>query len=237
MIARKTSHILFVYSEVPYDTSIDLWLHIRNIDFNQLVKRSRQYEQAYLAWETVRRTRNPFFVEGTGFEGYFIGLCQSPEEMLDRLLALGHNMLDSNCRLYRHDFHLKSKLMKTLLGECSETKLLDLWSDAFGAAVARLRCNVYASREAEFFQLETYRAAVRLPPIEYAEHEPRIDQEYAITNVTYRAGKKLNLDPALLKPCDYDAGLVVWTIGRFGHPLIREYLRELHAPPRWGTAA
>jgi hypothetical protein len=36
------------------------------------------------------------------------------------------------------------------------------------------------------------------------------------------------IDLQTLKPSDYDAGLVVTLIGRFGHPLIREYLHENH---------
>jgi hypothetical protein len=207
---------------------MDGWLCLHDVPLDSLVQQSRRYERAYLAWETVRQVRNPFFNIGTGFEGYFVGNCQSPEEMLAQLLEIGHGMLTSNCRLYRHQYTFKSKLMKTLRGELDDPRAMDIWSTLLGAALGRLRCNVLYNYKTYLFQNETYWAVNRLPFIKYAQCAHHIEQEYVLARFRSSCVSKSDLCLNMLKPSDCDAGFVVSRIGCFGHPLVRAYMREAY---------
>lgn len=230
MNIKKLKNMVVVESEVPCDQTICRWLHIRGRDFNNLIQHSRQYENAYLAWETVRIIRNPFFEEGTGFEGYFIGIIDSPEQMLDKLIEIGRHILNANYRLYRFDYAFRSRLMKTLHGELNDPKAIDVWAAAFGAMLGRLRCNVYLYPDISRFNSETYRIVNHLPRIQYEQRDTCIAQAYCLQLTKTSCLPKHEVTPELLKPCDYDAGIVAWSVGRFGHPLLREYLRETCTP-------
>jgi hypothetical protein len=230
MMSPCAKPLLTIRSEVPYDTLLYGWLHIHQLDLNRFVERSRQYERPYLAWETVRKVRNPFFTEGTGFEGYYIGQNYSSEELLDCLLQIGHHMLRSNGRLYRFNFRFQSRLMKTLLGDRSDPEAITVWSDQFGAALGRLRCHLLTCAVASHFNTETYRHTSSLPSIRYTPNHHTITQEYRIAPTGRGTMPKSTLNLESLKPSDFDAGQVVWSIGKFGHPLVREYLRERSLP-------
>jgi hypothetical protein len=216
-----------VESQAPYSSPLYWWLHLHQVPLDNIVQQSRRYERAYLAWETVRQVRNPFFTTGTGFEGYFVGIYHSPDEMFAHLLEIGHQMLESNSRLYRYQYGFQATLMKTIRGELSDLLAMDVWSALLGAALSRLRCNVYYHDETYRFQNETYWAVNRLPFIKYRLGDRHIEQEYVLPRFQNNGFVKQEFDLNMLKPSDYDAGLVVSAIGRFGHPLIRAYLREI----------
>jgi hypothetical protein len=226
--------MITVDSQVPYDMAIYCWLHLHNEPLNRLADHSRRYEHAYLAWETVRKVRNPFFIKGTGFEGYFVGIHDSPEQMLDRLLEIGHALLDSNCRLYRYQYEFKARLMKTMMGELNDPEAIEVWASLLGATLGRLRCNLYTNDQNYRFQTETYWAVNLLPLIHYAEHGHDVKQHYALANsFNTKRGSKSAIDLQELNAADYEAGLVAWNIGRFGHPLIRAYLHEADRKNGW----
>src|SRR5262249_11050633 len=132
-----------------------------------LIKESCQFERQYLAWETVRQGGNPFFENGTGFEGYFIGCCHAPSEALTQLLSLGHQILTNISRLHRFEYQFQSRLHKTLMGELEDLRAMSEWSDEFGATLARLRCKVLCNKDAQRFQSATKQIVDRLPPITY----------------------------------------------------------------------
>jgi hypothetical protein len=222
--------MLTVQCEVPCGSLVHSWLHVHEMPFRPFVERSRQFERAYLAWETVRKVRNPFFTEGTGFEGYYVGLCHSTEEMLDMLLHMGRQMLASNVRLYPHQHRFRSRLMKTLSGEVEDLDAIAVWADLLGATLGRLRCNVYTNQETYRFQNETYWSVNRLPLMQYEQSDCRLEQSYRLAQFRVCTNSRLPLQLNLLNSSDYDAGLVVSAIGRFGHPLIREYLHEGSSP-------
>lgn len=220
---------LCVETDVPCASAIASWLCLTDRPFDQLIGPSRNFEAAYLAWETVRKARNPYFIEGTGFEGYFIGVYTSPDEMLARLLQLGHTLLDSNYRMYRFDSRFRSHLMDALVGEWLDYETLGVWSDLLGGMLARLRCNVHINEQALIFQAETYRMTSHLRPIAYCPSDRTIRQSYVLPFFLADHVQHIGLDLTALKPSDYDAGLVVDKIGCFGHPLVREFLRQ-HTP-------
>jgi hypothetical protein len=232
MIVERIGNRLYVESKVPCSPAINNWLWLYGVSLESFVKRSRQFERAYLAWETVRNIRNPFFDGGTGFEGYFIGFCTSPEQMLDKLLEIGRDLLERNERLYRHNYAFRSKLLKTLVGECNDPQAIDTWSTLFGATLGKLRCNLALHPEANRFQMETYQSILRLPLMRYQRLDHRIEQKYVVAVSGPEHSSKPIINLHALNPSDYDAGLVVTLIGRFGHPLIRQYLHEKDGKPR-----
>jgi hypothetical protein len=217
-----------IESRVPCNSNLYEWLCLHGLPLERLVQPSRRYERAYLAWETVRQVRNPYFNLGTGFEGYYVGLYQSPEAMLEQLLTIGHGMLASNERLYRHEYAFKAKLMKTLQGELNDPYAISVWSSLLGATLGRLRCHIYYNYQIYCFQNETYWAVNRLPFINYRICEHHVEQHYILPVFKNGGIAKMSFSLSALNPSDCDAGLVISTIGRFGHPLVRAYLREMN---------
>lgn len=216
------------HSNVPYDAALNGWLRLHDVPLDSLVQHSRRYERAYLAWETVRQVRNPFFNIGTGFEGYFVGICHSAEEVIAQLLDIGRGMLVSNARLYRYQYTFRACLMKTLTGECSDPHAIQVWSALFGAALGKLRCNIYYNASTWRFQNETYWMVNRLPFIQYDQCDHHIEQVYALIPFSGNVVSRPDLPLELLNPAKDDATLVVSRIAAFGHPLIRAYLDDLN---------
>jgi hypothetical protein len=225
-----TKPLLTVKSKVPFDALVCGWLQMHLVDLDCFVERSRQYERQFLAWETVRKVRNPFFTQGSGFEGYYVGRHCSAEETLESLLRIGHDMLRSNARLYRFNFSFQSRLMKTLVGDSSDLEAIEIWSAQFGAALGHLRCHLLTNMAASLFNAETYRLTANLPIIRYQPNFHTLAQEYRLATTGRGTMSKSTVTLESLNPSDFDAGLVVWSIGKFGHPLIREYLRERTMP-------
>ena len=217
--------VLAVESEVPYSTLIYTWVQLQDGHLSRFVQKSRQYEPAYLAWETVRKVRNPFFVDGTGFEGYYVGQYRSPEALVEQLLQIGRYMLSSNLRLYRFNSLFRSRLMKTLRAEMSDPQAIEVWAAQFGAALGKLRCNLLTNAKARIFQTGTYKSTYSLPSMCYDPGKYTIEQQYALPSPRWDTPPRANLRlDALSKPSDAEACLVVKSIGKFGHPLVRAYL-------------
>lgn len=227
--------MLSVESRVPCETVLSCWLYLHGVKLESLVQQSRTYERAWLAWETVRLVRNPFFREGTGFEGYFVGLCHSPDEMSDRLLEIGREILACNRRMYPHEFAFKKRMMQTLTGEIDDAQAVSVWATLLGTALGKLRRNTCMYAVARDFQNETYRSVYRLPPVRYTQHAYQIRQEYCLSPYWKTPAPKPDLRLDAVRPEDQDAALVMSQIGRFGHPLVRAYLRA--ANPNWWHSA
>ncbi len=217
---------LAIDSNVPFSESIDCWLHLgAERRLQTLVRESALFERQFLAWETIRKGRNPYFMNGTGFEGYLVGVCQSAEEALDSLLGLAQGMLNSISRLHRLDSRFRSRLMKTVTGELSDLEAMAEWSAQLGAALAILRCHLLYERKTADFQLETYRVVRSLPPICYWNGDHIIRQRYVVYIPAAPCVEKTTVNVHALKPDDQDAWLILQSVGKFGHPLLREFLR------------
>jgi hypothetical protein len=216
--------VLQIKNQIPFAEPIYGRIHLRNQPLDTLVKPSRQYETPYLAWETVRKLRNPFFVNGTGFEGYFIGICHSPDEALAAILRVNEELLKSISRLHGLDYSYKRRLMKTLTDDLDDPRAIAEWSALLGAALGKLRSNVRRCQPAESFQNETYRIVSRLPTINYEESRCAIAQHYIIGYCDCK-GLKAHISLSDPKQSQQDAWLVACRIGRFGHPLVRQFLR------------
>jgi hypothetical protein len=218
------SDYLYVSSVVPFSASITCWLQIKNLPLDELLKRSRRYERSFIAWEIVRKNRNPFFVTGTGFEGYYIGICATTDEVLKRIIQVSQKTLDCMSRQYHLNFRFQSRLMKTLTGDVSDVKAMYVWAAQLGATIAQLRCNLHDNRDADLFRIETYRTVQTLPPIDYQTSDHCIQQTYALGRLGQQSKVEVHMNG--LKPSEQDAWLVAWSIGQFGHPVVRAYLEE-----------
>ena len=149
MTGSMSEPIVTVNSLVPFGDSLFWWLgKTRAGELHDLIEHSRHYDRAYLAWELVRRKRNPFFLEGTGFEGYLIGAANSPDEALHHVLRIGEGMLRTMLALHRNDPRFRSRLMKALDGELDDPEAIEEWSAQLGAALARLRVNLINNPQA-----------------------------------------------------------------------------------------
>ena len=217
------SELKKIESEVPFGHTIYGWLYLNNYPLDHLVNHD-QMEKTYLAWETVRQECNPYFVKGTGFEGYFVGRCTIPEAALDAILAINQHILDAIARLYRFQANFRTRLMRTLVRESSDFASMSLWSGYLGAELGRLRAQILPNQDAQEFQRQTYRIISMLPPIAYHKVDADLTQSYAIGSLSTPNVAKLNVTSHMLKPSQQDAWLVAENIGKFGHPLVRRLL-------------
>lgn len=229
MTTPGSSSVLKVDSSVPYERLIHAWIAWHDNQADRLIKPSRRFEKPYLAWETVRRRKNPFFEKGTGFEGYFVGRTNTAEEALEHILSVGQNILDNIARHNRGNYTYQSRMMQTLLGERADARAVYDWSAELGAALARLRVNVPNNPAAAAFHNDTYRLVSLLPAIAYHPEDDAIRQVYTVAGSS-DGQRRLPITVQSLPPAQQHAWLVTQFIGRFGHPLVREYLHQ--APER-----
>lgn len=217
-------HYRHIHSTVPFSRAIHTWLHYANPSYEYFIRESRDYEARYLAWETVRKGRNPFFVKGTGLEGYLVGRCTSPEEALTTILGIAQTTLDRIARYYRYNWEFRARLLRVLRRECDDPQGIAEWSAQLGAMLGVLRCHVLRCPEAQHFQTQTYLMTTCLPRMDYAENGDHLDQSYAVIDDPQLRDGRLSVDLAMLNPAQQEAWIVADAIGEFGHPLIREYL-------------
>lgn len=215
--------IMKIESEVPFGHALYGWLAVHDLRLDALVKHDPM-EKHYLAWETVRKQTNPFFEEGTGFEGYLVGRCDTPEAALETIVGLSQRILDAIARLYRFQYNQRSLLMKTLLRERADSEAIHIWSAYLGAELGRLRAQIIGSDKAQRFQNQTYTIIRALPPMIYHEVEHDIRQIYAVGAGSSARVSRLHISYQVLKPGQQDAWLVAENIGIFGHPLVRKFL-------------
>jgi len=216
-----------VEGEVPFGDALLWWIdHLRDDHGLPVSQLSHEFDRSYLAWETVRLSRNPFFSNGTGFEGYWVGLCQSPDAALDQLILIGRATLESQQRLFRYQQGYRRRLLRALQGEGGDLDALAEWSIELGAILGRLRCNLYKNAQAGTFRHETYRQVEGLPPIAYREEHDDLQQMYEVRDADNPSQPLLYVDPNHLRTTDQEAWEVVESLGKFGHPLVREILSK-----------
>jgi len=211
-----------IESEVPFGRAIDGWLCVNGRCVDDMVAHG-YVERSYLAWESVRKELNPFFQQGTGFEGYLIGRCESPEAALEAILGISQHILDSIARLYRFEYPFRRRLMRTLSREISDPQAIHIWSAHLGAELGRLRAGIIGIPEAQLFQTRTYRLTSQLPPMAYHQLNNDITQTYVIGAAGCQSNK-LGVTRQILKSDQQDAWLIAENIGEFGHPLVRRLM-------------
>lgn len=217
------SGIVKIESAVPFGRAVYGLLYMKGLNLNKVVKHDT-IEERYLAWETVRKQTNPFFEAGTGFEGYLVGRCSSPELALETIIGINQNILDAIARLYRFQHSFRSKLLKTLVRDASDPEMIHIWSAYLGAELGKLRAQIIQNDEAQAFHQRTDQIIRMLPPVVYHETEENITQIYTIGASYDTRLKRIAITAQALKPSQQDAWLVAENIGEFGHPLVRKFL-------------
>lgn len=225
-------HIERIETRAPFGRALYIYFGLYDIHINELPAKTR-VERNYLAWEIVRRKTNPYFAEGTGFEGYLVGTCQTPPDALEAIIKVNQNILDAIARLYRFQIGLQSRLMKTLTGELADYESIHIWSAYLGAELGRLRTHIPRNKAAILFQNQTYAIVAILPPITYRSLNNRVVQNYGIgymdnpVMVIAPNLAKLDIKGKMLNPSQQTPWLVASNIGRFGHPLVRSFLDKV----------
>lgn len=217
------SGIITIESEVPFGQMLYGWLYMQELPLNKVVHHDA-IETHYLAWETVRKQINPFFQNGTGFEGYLISRCPSAESALEEILDINQNILDAIARLYRFQYGFRSRLMKTLTRDASDPEAIHIWSTYLGAALGKLRAQMAQDPQAQLFRTRTYQIVKTLPPMTYYAFDTDVLQKYAVGTENGSGKAKLCVLPQMLNPSQQDAWLVAEVIGEFGHPMVRNVL-------------
>jgi len=212
-----------IQSEVPFGRMLHCWLYLHALNLDQIVRHDRM-ETGYLAWETVRKQINPYFLNGTGFEGYLVGCCSEPMAALEAILAINQHILDGIFRLHRMQYGLHSRLMKTLTRESSDANAIHIWSVSLGAELGKLRAQILREESAQIFRAETYRIVKMLPPVSYSQDAKCVTQQYTIGGAGENPPNRVYVSTGMLKPDQQDAWLVAKHIGEFGHPLVRKCL-------------
>ncbi|MCB9454222.1 MAG: hypothetical protein H6672_22540 [Anaerolineaceae bacterium] len=213
---------IFIESQVPFGRTLHNCLYIKGTTLDNIIQHD-QVETHYLAWETVRKQVNPFFRNGTGFEGYVIGQCANSEAALETILEINQSILDAIARLYHGQYRFHSRLMKTLTRETCDIEALHIWSAYLGAELGKLRAQSLENIEAQLFRRNTYALVKKLPPISYHDVGNAVLQVYGV-GVSDKPVQKLLILPEMLNPTQQEAWIVAQTIGEFGHPLIRQNL-------------
>ncbi len=217
------SGVVKIESEVPFGRTIYTHLYLQNLHLDRFAQHTPM-ERNNLAWETVRKQVNPFFSNGTGFEGYLIGRCTSSEAALDEILGINQSIINAIARLYRFEYDFKSRLMKTLTEKKGDPEMIHIWSSYLGAELGRLRAQSLRNAQAQAFRSKTYKIVETLPPMVYHQTRDDIIQTYAVGSGDGVPGSRLLVTLPMLKPCQQDAWIIAENIGGFGHPLVRKLL-------------
>ncbi|MBE0689159.1 MAG: hypothetical protein IH587_03440, partial [Anaerolineae bacterium] len=105
---------------------------------------------------------------------------------------------------------------------------IDEWAAILGAVLGRLRANLIRNPEGERFQFQTYEIVRKLPHIRYdaIEGTAPLQQHYTLGYYPDQPVGIISVEPHLAKAIDQDAWRVAKEIGKFGHPLLRDFVRN-----------
>jgi len=197
---------------------------VTNEELNDLVRRHNSFFDAYIRWELVRRA-SPFVkdAKGTGFGGYWVGVTKDGAEVVNDLVALGQDVLDSITRLHPRQPARRRKLLKVLRGEeYSEEALLEL-NDIFGSLLARLRVQLLGNHAGQLYRQET-EELVRGSIVKLSwEGEDALREQVILPQRRSKHGDGiLPVGKEVMKEMtETDAGFLMWRIGMMGDPLFR----------------
>lgn len=201
-----------------------------NEQLDDLVKRNYSLFHAYARWEHVRYA-SPFVrnAKGTGFGGYFVGVTKYGAEVVNDLVALGQNALDSITRLHPRQPGRRRRLLKVLRGEeYSEEALLEL-NDIFGGLLARLRVQLLDNYAGQLYRQET-EELVRGSVVKLSwEGEGILREKVVLPQRRLSQGDMISLatEEDLRQARKTDAGFLMSKIGLVGNPLFRIALEKI----------
>lgn len=179
-------------------------------------------------WTATRYT-NPFIEAqtATGFEGYFIGLGFSPEEVADQIAQLGCNVLESFRRLHPNNGSYMSTVWKVAKGEVYNQEILAELNAVLGATTARLRVNVLPQKNPHGSDYRNRIASL----MEGQRIEYKVEDE-VVTSHTMKVltGDQTSAIPVDERTFSGDAlrrgYAFMQLLGRAGYPLVRLTVRR-----------
>lgn len=208
-------------ANLHHGSFITKWLEIKGLSLRDLVGLvNHNQDRGLLAWQNVKFARNPFFAEGTGFEGYDFGLVQSSAEELENLISDGQGILDSIARLHRNDRQYINVLINTLYGDQHEPRAINEWTDILGALLAKKRAKLINNPVGEKFRTETHTIVGALPKVQWHHSGDNIIKSFSLGQSVDVTGKP-KLESYDLTSKQEEALAVMMLLGEYGDPLIR----------------
>lgn len=191
------------------------------------INKSRKFAPGYLGWQ-LNRKFNPFFVKGTGHEGFFIRdksegeLQMSSTQVLETLLDYGKKVSDAIIRLHPYSIH-RSDILKTLQEERWDPEVLNELYAWHGAILGVLRAQHLSSPTAAAFREETAQL-VKGSEINYGfcPEEQCLKARYTLPQ---RDMQGIKIDPEqtvrAMTEKDFYYWQIISALGKMGDPLIR----------------
>lgn len=201
-----------------------------NDQLDDLVKRNYSLFNAYARWEHVRYA-SPFVknAKGTGFGGYFVGVTKDGTKVVNDLVDLGQNALDSITRLHPRQPGRRRRLLKVLRGEeYNEEALLEL-NNIFGFLLAKLRVQLLGNYAGQLYRQET-EELVRGSVVKLSWGGEDTLREQVVLPQRKNQGDRILLVAGgdLEQARNTDAGVFISEIGSVvGNPLFRIALKKI----------
>lgn len=222
---------------------------VRNKDPSELlaeyIEESREYEQAFLSWESLRiGRRNPIFdpdspLRPLGIEGYFVGTEKTVAEAFE--FVLNHLTRSQNYALRRYRNGIIERCEEVLFSNVPYTDAICVLNGTFGSLLAKCRA-LSRNEDAEAFRKETHGEIRKIRQskgpiggwglISYDLKDGKITQEYSVP-IFERLKDPTEgitiLNDSFFKDHPNYKRTYNWLqeLGKFGHPLIRVLIRKL----------
>lgn len=204
--------------EIPYlDPRILVSQHSVEEDAGLVLPIDQQIAKAYQRWQQVRRGRG----EGTGFEGYFIGV----ESLQLAIEQVGRDILNMLARSYPGDYPRQRKFVRSLTEGIFDQEALIFWDIAFGATLGILRVNTHKDPKIEQFREKTKMMVDQLPPLRVV-----VSNDGRVVQQQYQLVHKPEL-PAVKE--QNDASRIAHAIGVVGSPTVRLMMPALVRYNKW----
>lgn len=185
------------------------------------------YDEPYLRWYAVREL-NPFiYPDATGFEGYFVGLNYSTEQVAQSLAQLGATTLRTLRMLHRSEPMFMSKLWKVVKGELKQGEapdqaILSELDVCLSANIARLRLQVAPERNKKG---HIFRKMIA--QMVQGEHIQYLSEGGVVHGHIMPIPTRLSTEGRVVRPQEFrtqelsDGYLFMQSLGKAGYPLLR----------------
>ena len=223
---------------------------------NKLIKEAEKRYCAskaspWAAWQNTRHAGKSSRGAATGNELYYAGKGLSADEIVQEIAKLGNQLRKSTERLYPSGPRSWKSIIETLQGTSFSIEACKELNELFAMSLAKQRALMSGNPEAENCQIETYRALLSMPDVEYKlikdpqeKRGFRIEERYSLP-LPLPAGKrrpelKLPTNPSIIEQYQPpsvvgEEGLdpqhnpyhLMYVGGKVGHPLFRQALSQI----------
>lgn len=174
----------------------------------------------FLAWMLMRE-RNPFFTQGTGWEGYAVAHTVQPAHVLEWELQLGKSMID---RMYEANppGSVRQEYLRFMEGKLSVANLR-YWNAAFGAELARQRARTLQHPLARAYRLQTYQQLPTISEVSVALEFGTSFEQYMLPQIELHQVQRIDLSREFERMTDLQqvSLRLLCLLGMLGHPAVR----------------